>query len=294
VLIKNLHLLNDILLPDFYAEHGIVSTVDVIIQRESGTPYGVLEIDSPFEHAYDQHDINFLTGFTNVLAEAVATAERTEKLRQAIAAKDLLLAEKNMLAEELQHRVRNNLHIVAAMLNSEMKQQDPAHAEGVAAIARRVMTLSRVYDHLLGVGLSRTIDFGSYVRSLCSALPDIHGIAGSEVVVTCDSDALSLDLDTVTALGMVIAELVANSYKHAFPAGRGTISVVLRHEPGRGAATLTIADDGVGLPPRISGKRHGIGLVTRLMEQVGGTLFAKSGTGTEWELRFPVPGTAAG
>jgi CheY-like chemotaxis protein/putative methionine-R-sulfoxide reductase with GAF domain len=70
-------------LPAFYAEHGIVSTVDVVIQKE-GRPYGVLEIDSPTQHDYDQHDINFLTGFANVLAEAVATSKQccpTERAR---------------------------------------------------------------------------------------------------------------------------------------------------------------------------------------------------------------------
>ena len=67
-------------LPPFYAEHGVVSTIDVIIKGD-GQPYGVLEIDNNEQHDYDQHDIDFLTGFANVLAEAVATSERTAILR---------------------------------------------------------------------------------------------------------------------------------------------------------------------------------------------------------------------
>jgi CheY-like chemotaxis protein len=69
-------------LPSFYAEHGIISTVDVIIKRE-GKPYGVLEIDSPVQHDYDDHDIDFLTGFANVLAEAVDTSARNAALQSA-------------------------------------------------------------------------------------------------------------------------------------------------------------------------------------------------------------------
>jgi len=68
---------NDFVLPAFYAEHGIVSTIDVIIKGSDEQPYGVLEIDNDRQHDYDEHDIDFLTGFANVLAEAVATSART-------------------------------------------------------------------------------------------------------------------------------------------------------------------------------------------------------------------------
>jgi two-component sensor histidine kinase len=290
VLLRDLRAANDIIVPSFYAAHGIVSTIDVVIQGQSGAPYGVLEIDSPFEHAYDEHDINFLTGFTNVLAEAVATSERTEKLRQALIAKDRLIAEKNVLAQELQHRVRNNLHLVHSILMREAAMPESEdRGDGVAAIARRVMTMARVYDHLLGTGMSRTIDFGAYIHSLCASLPEAQSDDHDGIALTCETDPLLLDLDTVTALGMVVAELVANSYKHAFPDGRGRIEVTLRHVAGDAEATLTIRDDGVGLPMVAKGKRHGLGLALRLTQQVSGNLEAAAGDGTAWTLRFPVP-----
>ena len=291
VLIKNLHQINDLSVPAFYPEHGIVSTIDVPIQGLDGPPYGVLEIDSPFEHAYDEHDINFLTGFTNVLAEAVATAGRIEALRKAVADKDALIGEKTTLAQELQHRVRNNLHIVHAMLTSELGNRDAAgRGEAIAAIARRVMTMARVYDHLLGIGMTRTIDFCAYLTSLCAALPETQGESNHSISINCATDdaALTLDLDTVTALGMVVAELVANSYKHAFPSRNGAIAVTLRHEPGSGHAVLGISDDGIGLPMLVESKRHGLGLARRLMEQVGGSITALAGRGTAWRIVFPV------
>jgi two-component sensor histidine kinase len=110
VIIRNLHTSNDLMLPPFYAQHGIVSTVDVVIKGLEGTPYGVLEIDSPTQHAYNEHDITFLTGFANVLAEAVATQTRVQALKA-------LVEEKNLLAQEMQHRVRNNLQLIQGMLD---------------------------------------------------------------------------------------------------------------------------------------------------------------------------------
>jgi GAF domain-containing protein len=94
VIIQNLREANDYNFPPFYAEHGVVSTLDVIIRGKEGTPYGVLEIDSQVQHTYDQHDVDFLTGFANVLAEAVQTSERGEALHAAVRGMEAAVAEK--------------------------------------------------------------------------------------------------------------------------------------------------------------------------------------------------------
>ena len=111
VIIRDIRHANNLALPDFYPQHGIVSTVDVVIATVEGSPYGILEIDSPILHQYDEHDINFLTGFANVLAEAVATSRRNKALQT-------MVDQQRLLAEELQHRVRNNLQMVSSMLYS--------------------------------------------------------------------------------------------------------------------------------------------------------------------------------
>jgi two-component sensor histidine kinase len=143
--------------------------------------------------------------------------------------KDRLLEQRKVLAEELQHRVRNNLQLVYGMLSKQLHDTpDEAGQRGIKAIARRVSTLAQVYDHLLGTGLmTRTTDFGSYLKSLCVNLAEIQATAKDTVTLTCDSDSLILDLDVVTALGIVVAELVTNSYDHAFPGGKGTTIVSL-------------------------------------------------------------------
>lgn len=84
-------------LPPFYAAHGIVSTLDVIIKGSDGGPYGVLEIDNNRQHDYDQYDINFLTGFANVLAEAVSTAARGAALQVSVDRMKVLVEEKDRL-----------------------------------------------------------------------------------------------------------------------------------------------------------------------------------------------------
>jgi len=286
---------NDFRLPSFYAEHGIVSTVDVIIKGSDDQPYGVLEIDNDQQHDYDQHDIDFLTGFANVLAEAVATSARTgvlqhtiERMKVLVAEKDRLLDQKKVLAEELQHRVRNNLQLVYGMLSKQLDDTpDKAGQRGIKAISRRVSTLAQVYDHLLGSEMTRTTDFGSYLRSLCLNLAEIQAAPEGSVTLTCDSDAIVLDLDVVTALGIVVAEVVTNSYDHAFPGGKnGSIVVSVRRVDGD-IATMTISDDGTGFLAKAESKRHGLGLVRRLVEQVRGSAVVESDHGTVWTIKIP-------
>ena len=287
VIIRNLHEANDLDLPAFYAEHGIVSTVDVVIPAVDGAAYGVLEVDSPYQHQYDVHDINFLTGFANVLAEAVATARRNKEIRE-------LLATKSLLAEELQHRVRNNLQMVTGMLDSYARTAaDGPARDGIDLIVRRVTTLAQVYDSLLGVGLSETVDLAGYLRALCGRLPGLQAERSGVVQIVCHAEPVQLGLDAVTALGMGVAELVTNSYKHAFPDRDGTITVTLARA-GPDSATLTVGDDGVGYRAEPESTRHGVGLIRRLLERVGGTLDVQSGNGTLWTLAFTVPAVSEG
>ena len=274
---------NSYRLPPFYAEHRITSTVDVLIKGTDG-PFGVLEADSAVQRTFDKHDIDFLTGFANVIAEAVGTAERTAALKAALAEMQRLSEENGVLAAELQHRVRNNLQLVYGMLLRQVELSEPAGKEGIRAIARRVMTLSKIYDHLLGHGLVQTIDFGAYLQSLCASLSDFQEQGRFEVKLVCEAETMSLPLDLVTALGIVVTEITSNAYLHAFPSRPGTIRASLMRNGDMGS--LTISDDGVGFAPQGQSKRHGVGLIKRLMEQEDGSAELITGPGTTWTLGF--------
>jgi two-component sensor histidine kinase len=282
VILRDIRDANNLALPDFYPDHGIVSTVDVVIAAVDGVPYGVLEIDSPRLHQYDENDINFLTGFANVLAEAVATAQKNKEMQE-------LLDQQTLLGEELQHRVRNNLQMVSAMLHSYSRTGlDAAARNEISLISRRVMTLAQIYDSLLGVGLSRTIDLSLYLQELCTFLPGLQEDRTWKVALNCQAETMMLPLNHVTVLGMVVAELVTNSYRHAFPNQGGTITVRLTHAVKGNGAVLTIGDDGIGFVAKAETSRRGMGLVRKLLEQMDGVLTVGAPPGTVWTLNFPV------
>src|ERR1700712_2130933 len=137
-----------------------------------------------------------------------------------------LIAEKETLSQELKHRVRNSLHLVYGLLTAELNgEHDGTSMLAFRAIAFRVMGLAQIFDHLLGVGMSRVINFGDYVRALCSNLPDLYG--AKDIKLLCTTEAVGVELDAATALGIIITELVNNAYLHEFPDGVGEISVAL-------------------------------------------------------------------
>jgi signal transduction histidine kinase len=137
-------------LPSFYTEHGIVSTIDVVIKGSDDEPYGILEIDNNKQHNYDEHDVDFLMSFANVLAEAVATTKRTATLRaniqqmkKLVEEKDQLLEEKRSLTAELQLRVRSAaMDEMASTLAHELNQP-------LTAIASYLLGCSIILDRLM-------------------------------------------------------------------------------------------------------------------------------------------------
>jgi two-component sensor histidine kinase len=296
-----------------YSEHGINSTINVVIGNDyqpSRWPYGVLAIDSTALHDYDPYDIDFLTGIANILAASFDAAKRNAALQIAadrvrvmvddrkqflatesarLDSKNRLLDEKTEIAREMQHRIRNDFQLVYGMLSDQLLAgTDTDATRGVRAIARRVMTLAQVYDHLLGAELSGTVDFNSYLESLCAGFAALENAEHPEVKLTCHGEPVILDLDTATALGLAVSELIANSYAHAFPDDTGSIGVSLSLNTG-GSATIVFSDDGMGFVDPGDSSRYGLPLVKRLIEQVGGSATLRSDHGTEWTLKFPVP-----
>ena len=111
------------------------------------------------------------------------------------------------------HRVRNNLQLIYAMLGKQLQStSDAAAIAGLSAISRRVMTLVQLYDHVIGAGLSRTIDFDTFLTALCTKFESQESAQQAKVKLTCQAEPVTLDLDSATTLGLVVSQLIANSY----------------------------------------------------------------------------------
>lgn len=159
---------------------------------------------------------------------------------------DQLLRDKDVQLRELQHRVKNNLQMITALIRIEARNvPDGQTGERFDRLAGRVQALAILYDLLAGEDSDDGIDLGVYLSQVASSVMQAHAVEGIRLSLKVDTWPVSINVAMPT--GLVVNELMTNALKHAF-VGRdgGTIEVSsLVTETG---CRVVISDDGVGLP----------------------------------------------
>jgi two-component sensor histidine kinase/HAMP domain-containing protein len=201
------------------------------------------------------------------------------------------LAEKEALLREVHHRVKNNLQVISSLLRLQATDSpSPEAARLFQESENRIRSMALIHEQLYRSGDLARIDFRDYVDGLTRNVLASAGEVGRPIKLTVDVEPVSLDLDIAIACGLVLNELLSNALKHAFPDGQsGTISVAFHCADG--AATLVVADDGVGLLTSGGQERPGaLGqrLVAALVRQLRGTSSLRGDGGTEFTLTFPI------
>ncbi len=203
------------------------------------------------------------------------------------------LREKEVLLQEIHHRVKNNLQVVASLLNLQA-----GHVEDQRAIEvfhdsqNRVRSMALIHEKLYQSENLARVDFGDYVRELVAHLCRSYGARARGIRLKTDASDVFLGIDTAVPCGLILNELASNALKHAFPDGRmGEIRIGLSENDVR-QVTLTVGDDGVGLPEGLDlyeTDSLGLQLVVTLVNQLGGTIVLDSSEGTEFSVTFFAP-----
>lgn len=220
-----------------------------------------------------------------------------EKIRAA-------LAEKVVLLQEIHHRTKNNLQIIAGLLDLQAQALDDPHCREIfAASQNRISALALVYDRLYETHNLTSIDLHGYVKSLCcDLLATCRGEAGDvRFNFHFAAEPMNIDIDTAIPCGLIINELVSNALCHAFDKNGtdGNIIDIGLCRDEAGSITLTIADNGSGLQNggEGCGATLGLRLVKILVHQLAGIMSVDTARGTEYRIAFQVhasPSNAAG
>ena len=172
----------------------------------------------------------------------------TERKRTEIALRNSF-EEKVALLKEVHHRVKNNLQIVASLLNLQSSRARNRQVVDVLQDTRnRVHSMALLHDVLYRSGNLARINFAAYVTELCTQLVRSFGPAASRVKVENRVARIGLPLEQSVPCGLIINELVSNALKHGFPDNRtGRVTVELGPAEGQ-RHLLCVRDDGIGLP----------------------------------------------
>ena len=176
-----------------------------------------------------------------LVAMNTATEPGDDRVAQsaALAAKDLLL-------KELQHRVKNNLQMITALIRMEARQVSAeADGERFSRLAGRVHALAVLYDALSHDKSDDQVDLGAYLGQIASAVMQAHGVEGVRLDMKIDTWPVSINV--AMPAGLVVNEVMTHALKHAFADEKGGI-IKLDSVIDETGCHITIADDGVGLP----------------------------------------------
>jgi PAS domain S-box-containing protein len=206
------------------------------------------------------------------------------------------LDEQEVLLREVHHRVKNNLASILGLLEMERQTTTDPNADTLLMeLGNRIKSMSTIHEKLYRSHSLSKIDFDDYLKSFVSHLRTSMQ-KGREIHTFVKAQGVELSLDTAVPCGLIVNELVTNALKYAFPEGKPGVPDAEQCEisvtmSARGTAyTLTVSDNGVGLPPDLdwqNAKSLGLRLILMLSEhQLGGKVTLDRHSGTRFTVKF--------
>jgi two-component sensor histidine kinase len=219
-----------------------------------------------------------------------------ERLDEHKRSEDLIkasLKEKDALLREIHHRVKNNLQVISSLLNMQARvTKDKDVKDALSDSINRINAMSLIHSQLYGnVNLSE-VNMKGFVDNLIEQLPYVYSVQDTKITPNVYVADCLLPISIAVPVGLIVNELLTNAFKHAFVnRDEGNIWVSLGISE-KGLVSLTVSDDGVGLPVDFdinSRKTLGLRLVKILTEdQLQGTLEVTGDCGTTFNIDFNI------
>jgi two-component sensor histidine kinase len=234
-----------------------------------------------------QHEISLINQSLELtIAEKESLLTEKESL---LTEKDALLIEKGWLLKEVHHRVKNNLHTVLCLLESQESGLENDALEAIEICQRRIYAMSLIHQKLYQSEDIEMVDMGLYIKEFTHYLAESFG-PPVNIKIRHMVGPTKLDISQAIPLGLIINEAVTNAFKYAFPGDKhGEIFISLK-QTGKNVE-LVIADNGIGIRRRIDEAEQdslGIDLMRGLTRDLKGTVIFNTDSGTSIVVQFTV------
>lgn len=228
-----------------------------------------------------------------VLASIIDITER-QRAQQRL---EDALREKTVLLNEVHHRVKNNLQVITSLLNLQADFAADSRLRAILAEScGRVKAMALTHQLLYERKDFSCLDLGDYLERLVQSIRSSYRGTSDRISLNLvlPEVGVQIDLERAIPVGLLVNELVTNSFKHAFKGERQGKIVIQIEETSDSQVCVSVADDGVGLPPDSElahGSSLGLQLVELFVEQLHGTLKIERGHGVRFAMRFPKSNT---
>ncbi len=200
------------------------------------------------------------------------------------------LREKEVLLKEIHHRVKNNLQVISSLLSLQAESLDDPFARGMLEqMNTRVRSIAAIHEVLYGAADFSRIDFSTYLNRLANDLTAVYSDQIGGVSVSVEAGPILLDITQAVPCGLIVNELLTNSFKHAFR-NKASGKVEISFECIDQVCALQVADDGVGLPDDVAlqnSKSMGLQLFSLLVMQIKAEVDVDRSAGTRFKVVFP-------
>lgn len=198
------------------------------------------------------------------------------------------LKEKELLIKEVHHRVKNNMQIIMSLLKLQAEKISDKNVEAYFSDARnRIQSMALIHEFLYKKDKMDFMQMHDYIKQLISEIQISYSSPNHVIELHLDLDSILLDFDTSIPVGLIINELVTNSYKHAFPSMVGDIWISFKKNNNN--YVLTVKDNGVGSPENFESKKEnslGMELIHLLSNQINAQIKISHQSGFEAKIIF--------
>ncbi len=196
--------------------------------------------------------------------------------------------EKEFLLKEIHHRVKNNLEIISSLLSLQAAQIDDTNIINAIQVSQnRVYSISMIHQRLYQGKKLGLIEMKDYLIYLGSHILESFGFENS-IELDYQVDFIELDIDTSIPLGLIVNELLTNSFKYAFPNNRKGKIIISLKKIDQHSLLLKITDNGIGINENEKNTGFGTQLINLLTQQLDGELKLETNGGTSISLKFKV------
>jgi two-component sensor histidine kinase len=225
-----------------------------------------------------------------VISGVVVSSHDITDLKQAEEQIGKSLKEKEVLLQEIHHRVKNNMTVIMSLLKLQADRvKDKHYREMLGDSMGRIKTMALIHEKLYKAKDLAKVNFNDYLKDMINSMFMSYGLSPNKVALKTDVEDVDFGVDTAIPCGLIINELVSNSLKHAFPEDRdGEIKVSLRRND-KAEVELTVSDNGVGMPEGLDFRKTdslGLNLVNALVGQLRGEIELYREKGAEFIITF--------
>ncbi|MES2593451.1 MAG: sensor histidine kinase [Bacteroidota bacterium] len=239
---------------------------------------------------FSDEAINDLSSFNIILCFLITMAYITAMVWESLNQENLIrkmLQEKEILLAEVFHRVKNNMNIVTSLLNLKKNMSDsPEVINALEDCRGRVYAMALVHDNIFNNTNITGLNFKDYVNNLVNEIANTFGDS-EEVEITLDTDDIYLELSNAIPCGLILNELITNSFKYAQSEDK-KLQVHVKLKKLKGVIELEVKDNGPGFSEEAIKNTNTLGreLIKSLSEQIGGVYSFSNNMGCIFNLKF--------